>query len=348
MSEDQKSQAPTTRYSLRTRTPVKAPEPVPVPAPRTPTSRRRSRPSEAAQLAKTTSNKGSATKTRGRASSVPSTKRRTSAASRRTRATREQPSTPSTDNEDEDDDVDAAEQSSEDEEFSPDPESSTHFHKKRAMSTLSATTSRRGPGRPRGGKRSRADDSSSRSAWDTRRAPTNLTKHDPFKVENLAAAAHIMQQIPTKGLPNDDRYELMKMSDALKMCGFELGVPEPGTEHLAEIYRLLSWAVHASGPSGPSHPLPPLSEEAKGDLIRVFASIGRRIREETKDMAGYHRRHALRKLMLAKTARSESSMQEDGEARGNAVHRRNPLKIPGPLIDIWKVPYKKANGNDGN
>ncbi|KAJ1725758.1 hypothetical protein LPJ53_000019 [Coemansia erecta] len=355
MPEDQKPQITAARYSLRTRTPVKAS--APVPAPPTPTRRRRSRPSEAAQLAKTTPNKQPATKTRGRASSVPSSKRRANTASRRTRTSRNQSPTPGTDNDndnedDDEDDIDEAEMSSEDEEFSPEPDSSTQAHKKRAMSTASAINSRRGPGRPRKdghAKRSRADDSSSRSAgWDTRRAPANLTKHDPFKVENLAAATHIMQQIPVKGTPNDDRYELMKMSDALKMCGFELGASEAGVEHLNEVYRLLSWAVHAAGPNGPAQPLPPLSEEAKGDLIRVFASVGRRIREETKDMAGYHRRHALRKLMLAKSARSESSMPEDGESKGNAVHRRNPLKVPGPLVDIWKVPYKKASGNDGN
>ncbi|KAJ1841997.1 hypothetical protein LPJ73_005937, partial [Coemansia sp. RSA 2703] len=268
MPGDQNPQA-ATRYSLRTRTPVKASAPV-LPPP-TSTPRRRSRPSEAAQLAKTTSKNGSITKTRNRASSVPSSKRRASTTSRRTQATRDQTPTPSTDNEEtiDDDGADAAEMSSEDEEFSPEPDTPTQAHKKRAMSTA-ATTPRRGPGRPRkdgSAKRSRADDSSSRSAWDTRRAPANLTKHDPFKVENLAVATRIMQQIPVKGTPNDDRYELMKLSDALKMCGYELGVADVGAEHLNEVYRMLSWSVHAAGPNGPAHPPPPLSEEAKNDLI---------------------------------------------------------------------------------
>ncbi|KAJ2839429.1 hypothetical protein J3B02_006306, partial [Coemansia erecta] len=242
--------------------------------------------------------------------------------------------------------------STEDENFNLKTKAVKAESKTPGASSGSLVTPRRGPGRPRkdASARPRAEEGSSRKSWDIRRIPVHLTKHDPFKAENLFEAMHIMQQIPANGTLNDDRYELMKMSDALKMCGYELGVVYSDTEFINEVYRMLSWAVHAAGPNGPSHPAPSLSDEARDVLLRVFASAGRRIREETRDMAGYHRRHALRKLMLARANRQENIVDEDGASNkdSNLVHRRNPLKIPGPLVDIWRVPYKKSNANDGN
>ncbi|KAJ2470212.1 hypothetical protein GGI02_003077 [Coemansia sp. RSA 2322] len=192
---------------------------------------------------------------------------------------------------------------------------------------------------------------------DLRRIPVHLTKHDAFRTEQLDEASRILQTVPVTRSSNDDRYELMKMSDALKMCGYELGVVDPATVPLDQIYRLLAWAVHAPGPQSPAHPVPELCEEARTLLLRVFASIGRRIREETKDMAAYHRRHVLRKLMQASATSPDGqetagAMEDEDEAkspRESAVHRRNPLRVPGPLVDIWKSPYKKAaGGEDGH
>ncbi|KAJ1662990.1 hypothetical protein IW140_004717 [Coemansia sp. RSA 1813] len=221
---------------------------------------------------------------------------------------------------------------------------------------------RRGPGRPRKGEELRGPRGGTsvpatpaKKSWEIRRIPMHLTKHDAFQTEYLEEAIRIMQQIPVNGTTNDDRYELMKLCDALKLCGYELGVVDPTTEPFFDVYRMLAWSVHSAGPSGPAHPPPPISDEAKSILVRVFASIGRRIREETKDMAGYHRRHVLRKLMLAdcteSLGRSPSvdTTVDEGEPmtpKENAMHRRNPLKIPGPLIDIWKEPFKKAADND--
>ncbi|KAJ1775800.1 hypothetical protein LPJ62_006812, partial [Coemansia sp. RSA 2167] len=37
----------------------------------------------------------------------------------------------------------------------------------------------------------------------------------------------------------------------------------------------------------------------------------------------------------------ETQGSANGSLRGAAL-RRNPLRIPGPLIDIWKEPYKKT------
>ncbi|KAJ1732363.1 hypothetical protein LPJ72_003457 [Coemansia sp. Benny D160-2] len=227
---------------------------------------------------------------------------------------------------------------------------------------VAGTPTRRGPGRPRKGEEyhrapragvgASAPTTPAKKSWEIRRIPVHLTKHDAFQAEYLEDAIRIMHQIPVNGTANDDRYELMKMCDALKLCGYELGVVDPTTEPFFDVYRMLAWSVHPAGPNGSAHPPPPISDDARSMLVRVFASIGRRIREETKDMAGYHRRHVLRKLMLADcaeqpSARSPSIDTAVGDsasrtARENAMHRRNPLKIPGPLIDIWREPFKKS------
>ncbi|KAJ2412008.1 hypothetical protein GGF41_006223 [Coemansia sp. RSA 2531] len=152
-----------------------------------------------------------------------------------------------------------------------------------------------------------------------------------------------------------DRYETKKMSDAIKMCGYEL---QPTSVAMDEIYRLLSWAVYAPQEAA-AMPPPELGEDARGLLLKVFADVGKRIREETKDLASYHRRHVLRKLLLAEVAGPSSSsadVAEEDEEKSpkgeHAVHRRNPLRVPGPLVDIWKLPpsLKKADatGDGGN
>ncbi|KAI9502320.1 hypothetical protein BX070DRAFT_227147, partial [Coemansia spiralis] len=295
--------------------------------------------------------------------------------------------------EEEDDGIDAAAVSSEDEDYSSTENESTNeetngkwnggnteaqrnlaFGRGRASShgavsvMIPTVPARRGPGRPRKGEESRAAKASgtpttpAKKSWEIRRIPVHLTKHDAFRPEYLEEVIRTMQTIPITGMPNEDRYELMKMSDALKLCGYELGVVDPTTAPFFEVYRLLSWAVHAAGPNGPAHPSPPLTDEAKGILLRVFASIGRRIREETKDMAGYHRRHVLRKLMLAESMEADRAssvpmaMDDEYDAeyaesrtpREQPVNRRNPLKIPGSLIDIWRELYKKNTENDGH
>ncbi|KAJ1877224.1 hypothetical protein H4R99_004674 [Coemansia sp. RSA 1722] len=342
----------TSRYSLRTRTPAKAPEP-PATAPIQQTPRKRNRPAETSSKSTTKAQ----SKTRARASSTPTaaSRRRPGTSSRRTSTSTRKHAVSTKDGSDED--QEEAEISSEDEDYVTKTNKSAKHEATPQSASGSVVTPRRGPGRPRkdSSTKGRVDDGVSRKSWDIRRMPVHLTKHDPFKVENLFEAMRIMQQIPANGTLNDDRYELMKMSDALKMCGYELGVVYSDTEAVNEVYRMLSWAVHAAGPNGPSHQAPQLSEDAKKVLLRVFASAGRRIREETKDMAGYHRRHALRKLMLAKATKSESVNDENGDGDGEArmkkeqlVHRRNPLKIPGPLVDIWREPYKKSNENEGN
>ncbi|KAJ1938164.1 hypothetical protein EC988_007671, partial [Linderina pennispora] len=178
-------------------------------------------------------------------------------------------------------------------------------------------------------------------SWQIRRLPINMTKHDPFVAEHLIDVGRILQTIPVSGTPNEELYEMIKMSDCLKMCGYELGVVDLKSQPFDEIYRLLSWSVHAGGPSTMPRPSPPISDSAKTILLKVVAAIGRRIREETKDMAAYHRRHANRKLMLAQ--KGELLPQDD-----KGIHRRNPLKIPAPLVDIWKVPYKKNTDEANN
>ncbi|PIA13699.1 hypothetical protein COEREDRAFT_83299 [Coemansia reversa NRRL 1564] len=238
-------------------------------------------------------------------------------------------------------------------------------------SSKRATTPRKGPGRPRkNGRKSFGDSNNSlpttpaKKAAEARRIPVHLTKYDAFRSEQLEEATRILHGIPVSNdSPTADRYELMKMSEALKMCSYELDVVDLATEPINEVYRLLSWSVHATGPLGAANPPPPLSDAAKSVLLRVFASIGNRIREETKDMAGYQRRHALRKLILAEysetpgspsTAATMTGVDEEigtpttpKSSREQVAHRRNPLRIPGPLVDIWKEPYKKAAAEDG-
>ncbi|KAJ2741963.1 hypothetical protein GGI20_004815 [Coemansia sp. BCRC 34301] len=174
-------------------------------------------------------------------------------------------------------------------------------------------------------------------SWEVRRIPVHLSKHDAFRAEQLDDALRIMQAVPVGDA--DDRYEMKKMSDAVKMCGYEL---QPSLPALDEVYRLLAWAVH---PPPQSSATPEVSEEARALVLRVFADVGRRIRSETNDLASYHRRHVLRKLLLAENVGQSPSVAEhaeDDEVKSPkselAVHRRNPLRVPGPLIDIWKLP----------
>ncbi|KAJ1934464.1 hypothetical protein GGF37_006354, partial [Kickxella alabastrina] len=245
------------RYSLRTRTPIK-PIAAPPPAP-PPTARKRARP---AASTKTPTSKKT---TRKRAFSNPiNTTKRNASTKEPSPETMETP--------------DAAELSSEDEAYTPDQRTSPA-----AMppppnvrrSTTSDVPVRRGPGRPRkdgsmpqprnplrtslpalsttlSARRTTGAtvtfSTASTPGGDSRRLPVNLTKHDPFKVENLTEASRIMQSVAVNGTPNDDRYELMKMSDALKMCGYELGVVDPGTGAVDEVYQIISWAVRAAGP----------------------------------------------------------------------------------------------------
>ncbi|KAJ1891964.1 hypothetical protein LPJ66_006624 [Kickxella alabastrina] len=354
------------RYSLRTRTPIK-PVAAPPPAP-PPTARKRARP---AASSKTPTPKKT---TRKRAFSNPTnTTKRNASTKEPSPETMETP--------------DAAELSSEDEAYTPDQRTSPAAMPPPNVrrSTTSDVPVRRGPGRPRkdgsmpqprnplraplpalsttlSARRTAGAivtfSTASTPAGDSRRLPVNLTKHDPFKVENLTEASRIMQSVAVNGTPNDDRYELMKMSDALKMCGYELGVVNPGTGAVDEVYQIISWAVRAAGPSGPTHPPPGLSEEGRGVLLKCFATVGRRIREESRDMAAYHRRHALRKLALAEKQKQKQQQQqkvegemEDVETEAEAgknkpAHRRNPLRIPGPLVDIWREPYKKSHDNE--
>ncbi|KAJ2498721.1 hypothetical protein GGH96_004079 [Coemansia sp. RSA 1972] len=334
------------RYSLRTRTPAKASPPtVHTAAPR-----------KRARTVGSSRGRGSSTPLRGRG------RGRGNSSRGRTTKTPEssQESSDSSSNEEEDEEV---------EDFDPknaDPNATYKMDEPE-------TPVRRGPGRPR--KTPNRTDTQRRT-WESRRAPVHLTKHDAFRPEYLDAASRILSQVPVESAPGD-RYEQLKMSDALKVCGYELGVADVGSEPVQEAYRVLAWCVHAAGPSA-AHAVPPLSEAGKTVLLRVFASIGCRIREETRDMAGYHRRHALRKLVLAG---AEGETPREGEAQSGSVHetlngsvyetpqglahdmqglahdtpqgsangslrgaalRRNPLRIPGPLIDIWKEPYKKS------
>lgn len=159
-----------------------------------------------------------------------------------------------------------------------------------------------------------------------RRQAHHLTKHDAFRPSQLALVAQQLQEQVPRGEEDEDRYELMKISDSLKVCGYQLNQP---TNELEEIYRLLAWSMHPGAVEAPD-----LSAKARDSLLRVFGEVGHRIREETDGMAGYHRRHVLRKLLVPK---------EGGT-------RRNPLKIPGPIVDIWKDPHssKKVNNNSSS
>ncbi|KAJ2483202.1 hypothetical protein IWW56_000550 [Coemansia sp. RSA 2131] len=341
------------RYSLRTRTPAKAsPASVLTPAPR-----------KRARTVGSSRGRGSSTplRARGRGRGG-STRGRTTTKS--DESSQESSSDASSSNEEEDEEVEDFDPKN------PDPNATYKMDE-----TVDAAPVRRGPGRPR--KTPNRTDTQRRT-WESRRTPVHLTKHDAFRPEYLDAASRILSQVPVESAPGD-RYEQLKMSDALKVCGYELGVAEAGSEPVQEAYRVLAWCVHAAGPSA-AHAAPPLSEAGKTVLLRVFASIGCRIREETRDMAGYHRRHALRKLVLAGAeGMGCETPREGGEAQNGSVHetpqgsaqetqglghemqglahdtpqgsangslrgsalRRNPLRIPGPLIDIWKEPYKK-------
>ncbi|KAJ2318990.1 hypothetical protein GGI00_006494, partial [Coemansia sp. RSA 2681] len=185
-----------------------------------------------------------------------------------------------------------------------------------------------------------------RGGWEVRRLPVHLSKHDAFRSDQLDDALRIMQAVPVDG---DDRYEMKKMADAVRMCGYEEQQRASSSSSfssfshaLDDVYRLLAWAVH--GATGAAEQ-PEIGEEAKALVLRVFADIGRRIRVETVDLAAYHRRHVLRKLLLAEAAgpatataaaaephAAEETMEEVGSPRSeHAVHRRNPLRVPGPL-----------------
>ncbi|KAJ1755580.1 hypothetical protein LPJ69_005051 [Coemansia sp. RSA 1752] len=336
------------RYSLRTRTPAKASPPtVHTPAPR-----------KRARTIGSSRGRGSSTPLRGRGRGRGGSTR---GRSTKTPESSQESSSDSSSNEEEDEEV---------EDFDPkntDPNATYKINEE--------TPVRRGPGRPR--KTPHGADTPRRT-WESRRTPVHLTKHDAFRPEYLDAASRILSQVPVETAPGD-RYEQLKMSDALKVCGYELGVADVGSEPVQEAYRVLAWCVHAAGPSA-AHAVPPLSEAGKTVLLRVFASIGCRIREETRDMAGYHRRHALRKLVLAGAEGQGGETPRENEAQSGSVHetqngsvyetpqglghetqglahetqgsangslrgaalRRNPLRIPGPLIDIWKEPYKKT------
>ncbi|KAJ2059611.1 hypothetical protein GGI17_004313 [Coemansia sp. S146] len=369
---DEEPQTPTTsnvRYKLRTRTPVKT-EPL-AEIPTTTTPRKRGRPS----LASTQSNKLpvlSSTPTRGRGSRGRGRGR--GRGSGRTATART-----GSDGDESEAGVlpDMAEMSSEDEEYDPTGERGAveslgvrrgGFDLPPLLVDAPVRTGRRGrprkslgiagttPGRGMRDLEDRVGDlalaTPARRSWEVRRIPVHLTKHDAFRSEQLDDAARVMQMVPVNDM-DGDRYEMKKMSDAIKMCGYEL---HPTSVAMDEIYRLLSWAVYA--PQEASAPPPPeMGDDARGLLLKVFADVGKRIREETKDLAAYHRRHVLRKLLLAEAAgpSSADAVEEDEERspKGeHAVHRRNPLRVPGPLVDIWKLPpsLKKAdaNGDDGH
>ncbi|KAJ2502469.1 hypothetical protein IWW47_002991, partial [Coemansia sp. RSA 2052] len=57
-----------------------------------------------------------------------------------------------------------------------------------------------------------------RGGWEVRRLPVHLSKHDAFRSDQLDDALRIMQAVPVDG---DDRYEMKKMADAVRMCGYE-------------------------------------------------------------------------------------------------------------------------------
>ncbi|KAI9471529.1 hypothetical protein LPJ78_002433 [Coemansia sp. RSA 989] len=310
------------RYSLRVRTPAKPtqPEVVATPAPR---KRARKPTSSSRKTGRvTTPSRG---RGRGRASNR--------ASSRARNVAHEETSEESSD------EMESLDEEVEDFGRNKDPEANYVDEEE------SEQPQRRGPGRPR----KSMEPNTARRSWEVRRIPVHLTKHDPFCEEYLEQVARILGKIPVNELANGERYELMKMADALKMCGYELGVADEDTESIQQVYRLLSWSVHEAGPGGITQlPPPPLSDAAKTVLLKVFASIGRRIREETRDMAGYHRRHALRKLILADGMDSsidDESMPGTPISPKGVAHRRNPLRIPGPLIDIWKEPYKRTMGS---
>ncbi|KAJ2550891.1 DNA-binding transcription factor yap1, partial [Coemansia sp. RSA 1933] len=341
------------RYSLRVRTPVvKKEEPAFV----TPTQRKR---------ATTVSSSGvkKATPRSSRKSEIPVTprsarggrgrgrgaSRRGTAGARQSGRARRESSVMEADENTSDEEVDAAAMSSEDEDYDSAMEGrsserqsvprmgrtvSLHGMSMPGLHVPAGTPTRRGPGRPRKGEELRSPPRGGASvpttpakrSWEIRRIPMHLTKHDAFRTEYLEEAVRIMQQVPVSGTANDDRYEMMKMCDALKLCGYELGVVDPTTEPFFDVYRMLAWSVHSSGPNGgPAHPPPPISDEAKSILLRVFASIGRRIREETKDMAGYHRRHVLRKLMLADCAEPLGRSPSVDTAAAAAAEEGEPM-----------------------
>ncbi|KAJ2693838.1 hypothetical protein H4218_005875 [Coemansia sp. IMI 209128] len=364
MDGDNEPQTPTTskaRYSLRTRTPVK-PEPLPA-SPAFTTPRKRGRPS----FATLPSNKlplipGTPARGRGRGRGRGQGRGRGRLTAARTGSDGDESEVGVT--------PDAAEMSSEDEEYAPVDGEPLSLGARRGGADLAplivdgtVRTGRRGrprksvgvagtiPGRGMRDLEDRVGDlalaTPARRSWEVRRIPVHLTKHDAFRTEHLDDATRVMMTVPVNDVEGD-RYEMKKLSDAIKMCGYEMHSTSVAMD---EIYRLLAWSVYAPHEGGV---VPEVGEEARGLLLRVFAEVGRRVREETKDLASYHRRHVLRKLLLADAVsppEESNDVDEEKSPRGeHSVHRRNPLRVPGPLVDIWKMPPspKKADVTGGH
>ncbi|KAJ1674510.1 hypothetical protein EV182_003136 [Spiromyces aspiralis] len=175
------------------------------------------------------------------------------------------------------------------------------------------------------------------------RIPVNVTKHDPFRIENLKAISDLLTMIPTIGSEHDERHDMLKMSEAFKMCAIEnlANVPDPSA--LSEVYMLLAWSLHSARPRNPEAgdtvPEPPaISDAARNILIKIFTLIGDRIREETTEMASSCRRHAARKLYI-KSNMVKGTLSEDMAGSPEAMEideRRNPLGISTYLTDVYR------------
>ncbi|KAJ2705577.1 hypothetical protein H4R19_005108 [Coemansia spiralis] len=312
-------QTPTSaRYSLRVRTPKTEARP-PTPPAATPTRRKRAQPATSGQRATPAKRRGPGRKATGRRGGA------------RAADTEASASDESGVDEDEDEEV------------------MVYGTKQRHPdANYSASEESDGPGRRASRGPGRGRRSEKHGSTPARRAVPALTKGDAFSPGLLEAVEEIVRGMAGSEQAEAEKYEQMKMCDALKMCGYSLDVANLGSAPISEVYLLLSWVVHPAGPC------PPLSATARGVLLKVFASIGSRLREETRDMAAYHRRHALRKLLLASEAPPRDDADHDGGNDDEGLSpkdlalRRNPLKIPAPLVDIWKEPYKKAASGGGH
>ncbi|KAJ2772278.1 hypothetical protein IWQ57_001830 [Coemansia nantahalensis] len=323
-------QTPTpARYSLRVRTPKAEPWTPPSPVTATPTRRKRAKTASSTQKP----GRGQATPAKGRTPAKKTAARRRSA---RAAAAAADGASGESGNDEGEHGADGA--ASVDEEVLV-----FGSNQREAGANYSDSEASDAPGQAAGRGFARMRRSEKRVSTPAKRAGAALTRGDAFSPRLLDAAEEILRGMGGSEQSGAEKYEQMKMCDALKMCGYNLDVANLGSVPISEVYLLLSWAVHPAGPC------PQLSATARGVLLKVFASVGSRFREETKDMAAYHRRHALRKLLLASDASPKDDGDDDGDddegqSPKDLALRRNPLKIPAPLVDIWKEPYKKAAG----
>ncbi|KAJ1720914.1 hypothetical protein LPJ61_006107, partial [Coemansia biformis] len=214
-------QTPTaTRYSLRVRMPRAEPEPTPAPV-ATPTKRKRVKAPASARKA-------------GRRASAPTTPRgrgKATTTRRRSGKAAEAEAEAGTSEEEEPDDEEVVMFGSKQK------HPSANYSESEASEAPTGQASRTPRQSRRGEKRGSTP---ARKGVEKRKAAPNLTKYDAFNSGYLDAVAEILSSLAVDDQANAEKFEQMKMCDALKMCGYNLDVANLGSAPISEVYHLLS------------------------------------------------------------------------------------------------------------